>query len=158
MFRRITRQATLILILALPLPGCSSENRPVSVEGMVTLDDRPVEGAMVVFVPEGSVGRPASAITDSEGHFALTTFKEGDGAMPGDYRVVVKKRDALPEPPSIDASNPKSILAHYKSMEDRRKQKSQLPDVYAQEKTSPLHYTVPVHGKVILELKSTDKK
>jgi hypothetical protein len=158
MFRRIIRQARLILILALALSGCSSKNQPVRVEGIVTLDDRPVEGVMVVFIPEGTISRPASAMTDSEGHFSLTTFKEGDGAIPGDYRVVIKKRDALPEPPAIDASDPKSILAHYKNREDRRKQKSQLPHVYAQEKTTPFHYTVPVNGKVFLELKSSDKK
>src|SRR5262249_6159326 len=112
MFQRIS-QTLLTLLFALALSSCSSKDGPVSVEGIVTFDDRPVEGAMVTFLPAGTSGRPASAMTDSDGHFSLTTFKDGDGAMPGDYRVVVKKRDALPEPASLDASDPKSGVSHY---------------------------------------------
>ncbi|NLX56342.1 MAG: carboxypeptidase regulatory-like domain-containing protein [Planctomycetaceae bacterium] len=72
------------------LPGCGSSVGAVSVTGTVTLDGEPVEGASVVFVPEGK-GRMASGKTDSSGQFKLTTQKVGDGAVPGKYKVGVSK-------------------------------------------------------------------
>src|SRR6266851_1354444 len=70
--------------------GCGTA-KPVKVEGIVTLDGNPVEGAMVSFVPEGDEGRPASGLTGSDGVFHLTTLSPEDGAAPGIYKVIVVK-------------------------------------------------------------------
>jgi hypothetical protein len=70
--------------------GCGSA-KPVKVEGIVLLDGKPVEGATVSFVPDGETGRPADALTGPDGVFRLNTFSPEDGALPGDYRVVVIK-------------------------------------------------------------------
>jgi len=60
------------------------ETSPVS--GTVTYDGKPLAEATVVFSPVGeqqaAVGR-----TDARGNFRLTTFKDGDGAIPGNYKV-----------------------------------------------------------------------
>lgn len=37
----------------------------------------------------------AFAITDDDGRFVLMTFKTGDGAIPGKYKVTVSKREAV---------------------------------------------------------------
>jgi hypothetical protein len=73
------------------LAGCGPDRpQTVSVTGTVTLDGAPIEGATVGFTPEGG-GRPATGTTDASGKFALTTFEEGDGALPGRHTVTISK-------------------------------------------------------------------
>jgi hypothetical protein len=139
--------------------GCNSANQTVEVKGIVTLDDRPVSGATVVFLREGGHGRPASALTDQEGYFSLTTFRDGDGALPGDYRVIVKKAEgSSAPPPDIDPADHKSVTAHYKNLMERNQAKPALPAIYANETTTPLRCTVPAEKIVTLELQSKPKK
>jgi hypothetical protein len=83
----------LCLTLAL-LGGCStkSDNRPrrVPVSGVVMYKGQPVEEATVLFEPTG--GTPAATgTTDSAGRYRLTTFEAGDGAVPGEYKVAIRK-------------------------------------------------------------------
>jgi hypothetical protein len=139
--------------------GCSSANQTVEVKGIVTLDDQSVPGATVTFLPEGGQGRPASALTDTEGYFSLTTYKNGDGAVPGSYRVIVKKAEGNSSPPpEIDPADHKSVTAHYKSLMERSRAKSVLPAIYANESATPLRCTVPPDKLVTLELHSKVKK
>ncbi|MGQ9575168.1 MAG: carboxypeptidase-like regulatory domain-containing protein [Thermoguttaceae bacterium] len=83
-----------ILVFSL---GCGRSGRPatVKVTGTVTYRGTPVEGATVGFIPE--YGRPASGKTDSNGRFTLSTFAPGDGAVPGQHKVVIS--DMPPEQP-----------------------------------------------------------
>jgi hypothetical protein len=60
------------------------------VEGVVTLDGNVLEGAVVLFEPDGG-GRPATGTTDAQGKFALQTTEEGDGARVGMNLVAVVK-------------------------------------------------------------------
>ena len=149
---------TWFLVLGSFLLGCGSKDQTVSTEGIVTLDNQPIEGAVVTFIPDDERARAASALSDSDGRFSLTTFSDGDGAIPGGYRVIVRKRDPMPEPQPGEIADQKSGITEFKIMEERRKHKSQLPVIYANEKTTPFHFTVPVEGKVILDLKSQSKK
>ncbi len=71
--------------------GCWSRGpETIPVQGIVTLDGKPVEGATVSFSPKAA-GRPATGTTDAAGHFSLTTFEPGDGAVPGEHVVTVSK-------------------------------------------------------------------
>ena len=72
--------------------GCGGDSNPdtYSVTGKVTLDGTPVEGALVSFASEGG-SRPATGITDASGAYSLTTFAQGDGAVPGSYKVTITK-------------------------------------------------------------------
>ena len=86
------RQPLLLgsLLLGLALSGCGPQSPPTAkVEGVVTLDGKPIEGAAVVFTPPE--GRMATGATDSSGRFLLSTFKQGDGALLGQHRVTVSK-------------------------------------------------------------------
>jgi hypothetical protein len=70
----------------------------VPVHGVVTLDGQPVEGATVVLMSEvAGSGNAARAVTKGDGTFTLTTFKDHDGARPGQYKAIVKKTDLLPD-------------------------------------------------------------
>jgi hypothetical protein len=84
------RRALPLLISCL-LAGCSGSKGPATspVTGTVTYKGQAVDGATVVFTPTS--GRPATAITDAQGKYQLTTFAEKDGAVPGDYKVTVSK-------------------------------------------------------------------
>jgi len=116
------------------LVGCSGRpaNRPATypVSGIVQFSGSPVAGATVGFQSKQPQGRSASAITDAEGRYKLTTFSRGDGAPPGDYRVIVLKyketaaasggeyRPVLgPEPPPEHELPPKYAAAATSGLE-----------------------------------------
>ena len=148
----------LVFLLASVLTGCSSKNKPVDVEGIVLLDNEPVPDATVLFIPEGGTGQPAHGMTDENGKFQLSTFKENDGALPGAYKVTVTKSVPPPQPPDAEPGDSRSIVAHFKAIKQHKQEKPPLPAMYANEKTTPFRYTVPVDGKVVLELKKSEKK
>jgi hypothetical protein len=84
---RVWYYPTLGVALLLAGSGCGS--KLVKVKGVLTLEGQPVEGAVVTFASPDGRGRPATGQTDAEGRFTLTTLEEGDGALPGDYRVLI---------------------------------------------------------------------
>lgn len=61
----------------------------VPVDGIVTLDGSPVEGATVVFTPKKE-GTMSMAMTDAAGKFALRTGAGRKGAAVGEHDVTVK--------------------------------------------------------------------
>jgi len=144
-------------ITASILTGCSRSGT-VRVEGIVVLDNQPVPEATVLFIPEGGTGQPAYGTTDENGKFQLTTFKENDGALPGAYKVTVTKSVPPPQPPEAEPGDSRSIVAHFKAIKEHKQEKSPLPAMYADVKSTPFHYTVPVDGKLVLELKKSEKK
>lgn len=79
------------LLLGMVSAGCGP-GRPetVPVEGIVTFNGKPVADAAVQFIPVDG-GRPAQGATDSQGRFKLSTFEDGDGALPGAHSVTVQK-------------------------------------------------------------------
>lgn len=94
----------LCLCAAITL-GCNSgpDNPPTfEVSGKVTYEDRPVEGATVVLVSQSADGRGAVGNTDADGNFQVGTFEEGDGAVPGSYKIKVFKYEMIDEPPNDD--------------------------------------------------------
>jgi hypothetical protein len=92
--RRHCKSAIVTLLtIGCVLTGCSHSDRPPTypVTGTVSSLGKPVTGAAITFVPTGNGGEAASAISDSEGKYVLTTWAQGDGARPGQYRVKVSK-------------------------------------------------------------------
>src|SRR5712692_3799699 len=88
--------AALAALLVLGGIGCGGAGKPVPVAGTVTVDGRPVGGAVVQFFPQGENGRPAAGQTNEGGSFRLTTFTADDGALPGDYVVTLAWEQELP--------------------------------------------------------------
>ncbi|MCL2622451.1 MAG: DUF4198 domain-containing protein [Planctomycetaceae bacterium] len=84
------------LLAGLSFAGCNSGLRTEYVEGIVTLEDKPLEGALVTFIPaSGGTARVAAGTTDARGRFTLTTAeggKAGRGTTEGDYKVTIAKR------------------------------------------------------------------
>lgn len=83
--------------------GCGDGNpKTYPVSGTVTLDGKPVPKAMLLFTLEGSTNKASTTLSDDQGKYALSTFKQGDGAVPGKYIVTVSKFQRGPEDSPYD--------------------------------------------------------
>src|SRR6476620_3867291 len=124
-----TLAVSILVAAAIVLTGCPN-SRPATYRetGTVTMQGKPVAGAVITFVPTSHEGQAASAITDSEGKYALTTWQAGDGARPGEYRVKVSKKE-------------QKIYVEKKTAPPPAK--SLVPSKYLDESTSGLSHTVP---------------
>ena len=82
--------AVLGLASLLIAVGCGRSDRPDlgTVQGTVTLDGKPLAGALVVFTPSGP-GRSASDLTDAAGRYELTYLRDIAGATLGPHVVVI---------------------------------------------------------------------
>jgi hypothetical protein len=151
--RSFVRFVTLAFVAVLGGAGCG---KTVGIKGKVTLDGQPVEGASVQFVPIGE-GQPAFGTTDASGVFTLSTFKQGDGALKGEYKVTVSKMsdNVLPfDPQDKNATKAAMFEIMKKSTGTVRlaAQKKSLPGIYSDHNTTPLLQTIPDTNGYNLEL------
>ncbi len=78
--------------LALSAVSCGGDGPKLyPVTGKVLFNGQPVEGASVVFVPDGGGDLRPSGTTDEDGSFSLSTYPHGEGAPAGNYVVLVTK-------------------------------------------------------------------
>jgi hypothetical protein len=126
--------------------GCSGSSHPATspIAGTVSYKGSAVDGAIVVFTPSAGTGNAATATTDSQGTFRLSTFGEYDGAPAGEYRVTITKMAKEAGPPKtreqinqeslpMGAGNPAPAAAPPASL---------VPPKYAAVATTPLEFTV----------------
>jgi hypothetical protein len=88
--------------------GCAGDKKKIHVvRGKVTLDGKEVPNGTITFIPES--GPAASGEIQPDGTYTLTTYKPGDGAAEGKYKVVIvamqdqagrlpEERNPLPPP------------------------------------------------------------
>jgi hypothetical protein len=91
MHRSSFRLAALAVVVAFATIGCGGgpKVKPVTVEGVVLLDGQPLAGATVRYVPLDEKGQSANGLTKDDGTFRLTCLNGLDGALPGEYKVVI---------------------------------------------------------------------
>ena len=136
-----------LMTVGIVLTGCSnsSQSPTYRVTGTVTSQGKPVAGAAITFVPTGNEGEAASAITDSDGKYALTTWRAGDGARPGEYRVKVSKQEQKTVDPSKMVKNlsiEEEQKIYVESKKPRPPAKSLIPSKFENEQTSGLIHKV----------------
>ena len=88
--------------------GCSPKDPlpPLGeVTGIVTLDAKPLEGAVVVFVP--AKGRISTGMTDASGRYELRFNLEAKGAIVGPHSVRITTQSEDPERMSPEKLPPK---------------------------------------------------
>lgn len=110
-----------LAITATVVVGCKPGHKgpaTAPVTGVVAFNGEPVAGATIAFQP-GEGGRSAAGITDESGRYQLSTYARNDGAIPGDYKVVIVKYEATPSgsgtgkdyvPPDGPIPEPKSLI------------------------------------------------
>jgi hypothetical protein len=146
--------------------GCGGKDRLVNVEGVVTLDGQPVDGAIVSFLPDEKGGRAASGTTARDGSFRLTTYKQDDGALPGDYRVTVtlipaddeeedgKTKEETPaREQGEDGKDMMAAMARMAAARQKALEKSPVPAIYRDAGRTPLRQIVPPSGRVTFALR-----
>lgn len=97
---RLSALAGSLVVLPL-LTGCGSGNPPTApVTGTVTFQGKPLPAGTVIFTPTAG-GPPATGEIQPDGTYTLTTFEDGDGAVPGTHGVAVSAvlvpEEGLPE-------------------------------------------------------------
>lgn len=91
---RVAIPTTLTLLALLASGGCGGGDsgppvgQTVAIKGKITYMGQPLSQGTIQFEPEDS-GREANGNIQPDGTFSLTTFREGDGAIPGTHRVAV---------------------------------------------------------------------
>ena len=75
-----------IVVISLVLSGCGAPMVPV--RGSVARDGKPLRGGKIEFTPIAQ-GQPAVGLIQPDGTFQLSTNRENDGAMAGQYRITV---------------------------------------------------------------------
>jgi hypothetical protein len=154
----------LAAALLVAAAGCAGGKKTAPVRGAVTLDGKPVSLVSVVFLPQREGGMMAQGVTNKDGDFELTTYKPNDGALPGEYRVVVTKIDEVPPadlrdlPAEMSAEEiMKKVVPRVMAKMAQHKKVNKpmpFPKIYGDAKRSPLKCSVPVDGKVTLPLDS----
>ena len=130
--------------------GVDSHLRKVT--GTITYQGEPVAGAAVQFHPVDAAGEPAAGMTDTNGRYVITAASArggGTGTKPGNYKVLVIKREELPINPLLDQLNKGEIdyMEYMRRQQgqrppDTRALKSLIPEKYATLGTTPLEFTV----------------
>src|SRR4029079_7125637 len=128
--------------------GCWPRNVPV--RGVVTLDDRPLAGALVTFHHQDPDGQDASGITNANGEFELTPRKQG-GALPGSYKVTVTYSEPVEVAPSANAEDVQKAMVKASA---GKKARVVLPPIYTQVDQTILQHRIPDDGDARLVLKS----
>lgn len=154
----------VILLAGLLSVGCGKTAGDIPptapVSGVVLLDGKPVDGAMVVFAPVGGGRYGAYAITDSAGRFELKASEDVKGAVPGKYRVQVTKlvREGAGSQFLVQEDLEHALKAGGASRPGQEGQtKNVLPQKYANPETSGIEVTVPQGGLSNLEIKLTSQ-
>jgi hypothetical protein len=87
--------AVSVAVLALTAAVGCGDGRPkrVPVSGQVLIDGKPLTHGYVQFAPGDS--RASTGGLDADGHFVLTCFEMGDGAVTGKHKVSVMSQEAI---------------------------------------------------------------
>ena len=151
------RRSLLGLLLAgslLVFAGCGPKGRSLQVEyveGVITLDGRPLDEVSVMFIPKNEADgiEVASGYSNANGVYKLSSMN-GDperGAMAGDYIVTVSK---------VEVHDPKAGMSYEEASASTLDviQKQLLPTVYQDRRNTPLSFTVNKgRNKIDIELK-----
>lgn len=160
------RPIFLFAITAGLVSGCGDKLTPVN--GTVTYDGTPLDGATIVFMNE-SGSKQATGRSDENGKFSLD-YNNGPGVPAGTYKVMVTRTKIVEGTSPAEAAGKidKGYLEKMKAKDlpkgtelpahmvgNKKAAKADigdLPTVYSSPTTTPLTVTVPAAGPVELKL------
>jgi hypothetical protein len=141
--------AALVSLGLLALAGCGGDESGLpprySVSGYVKYKGEPVEKGTIVFEPNDvAAGRVAQG-TIENGYYKLTTSGEGgDGALPGDYKVVVMSK--VVDMNAVEANRKGGAGRQDDVYKAEQKAERKVPKKYERSDTSKLTAKVEAHS------------
>jgi hypothetical protein len=136
-------------LLLVFLAGCGTNNAVYPVRGKITFEGKPLPGGgSISFVPlDNQEGKTAGGEIAADGTYQLSTYSDGDGSMPGEFRVVIYQVTQQESQNTEDGQKPGRPTTSV-SAADR------IPEVYADPRKSTLRATVePKSQEINFELK-----
>jgi hypothetical protein len=130
-----------VVMLGMTAAGCGPKGVPV--KGLVTLDDKPLPNAAVLFVAQEAGGRDATGFTDAAGVFEM------NGVLPGSYKVTIHCSEAVDAP--AGATSPADVQ---RAKSRVRADAVMILPIYSQPDQTVLSQRVPPEGEVRFDLKS----
>ena len=139
--RRICLSLGLLIALGTATTGCGRAGVTVyPVTGRVTYKGMAIQRGTVLFSPLDAKLPPARGVIEADGSYRLTTFRDGDGAVAGEHRVIVNALEEVA--PGLETGQP-----------GYRTPTSLVPDKYSNLNTTPLQRTIAAQKNVVdLEL------
>lgn len=140
--------SSFVLGMAFLATGCGGGGVPtLPVNGVVTMDDKPLDGAQVTFYAEAG-GLGGQARTGSDGKFVVVAGDgKSKGLAPGKYKVTVSKMAGME-----DGKEPIRAVTDADIKND-------LPAIYSNPTQTRLSFSVTGDGKPIeIKLESKPKK
>ena len=140
------RSVWLLIVIAALTSGCNS-GRQLPVNGIVTMNGAPLDGAAVTFFPADNAALVGGqATTSSDGKFVVLGPKGENGLAPGSYKVTVSKMKGGVTSEAVVAAPSEADL-----------KQNDLPEIYSNPAKTVLSYSITGDGKPI-EIKLTTKK
>jgi hypothetical protein len=130
--------------------GASGNVKTYPVKGLVTFDGKPmVGGGAISLIPAtNQPGKTAAGIIKPDGTYVLGTYKDDDGSMAGDFKVVIYQETVKEGQAAPDGSAPAATAATTVPLADR------IPLTYANDRQSPLTAKIePKPNEINFELK-----
>lgn len=151
----------VLLAALVGLAGCQTQdtrNLPATVQagGYVYLDGQPLDGAVLVFVPEDPNGYAAQGVSKSNGYFELQAFEKKKGAVPGRYKVQVSKTVEMSAQEAAAQGGGKDA-EHTAEGKGAVFYRNILPKKYASIATSGLTAEIPPTGTRELKIELSSK-
>lgn len=120
--------------------GCGGDGRPelVAIDGTLTLDGEPLDGALVAFIPDAAneIQRGSKGFSASGGKLVVGTYAADDGLPIGKYKVTVIKEELKGDvPEDFNMEDPSQNLKPVKST------------IF-----TPLHYSNPEETDLVVEV------
>jgi hypothetical protein len=132
-----------LLVFAVGCGGGRDSSLPdlVPVSGTVTLDGKPLAGAIVTFLPVGATkGRSCYGVTGADGRYELMENEKSKGAPVGEFSVLVNKW-VMPDGSDFPKDSTQSAMdAGAREL---------LPPQYSLDGSSTLKATVPAGGGTV---------
>lgn len=130
--------------------GAGKKTTVYVVKGKVTYMGNPLIGASVSFSPQGkqpaAVGR-----TNDDGEFSLTTYRAGDGAAEGEYKVMITmtESEAATEAPAAHGTDAGKDYGGSSAHGAKKGRASSniLPAIFSDAQKTPLTVKVEPSGK-----------
>lgn len=127
--------------------GAGSRATVYKTKGKVTYLGNPLIDAAVSFSPQGkqpaAVGR-----TNDNGEFTLTTYRAGDGAAEGEYKVMITMTVTTPASTEIaHGTDPTKSYGESHSGKKGKTTGNVLPAIFSDAANTPLSEKVEANGK-----------